>query len=120
VLLACHGFWLGLIGPPAVLAALRLPGEWVWRLGIAMSAAGLCGLSALATWEAASWLPQASALQRQYLGHRYLFALVTLVDVPIMQFLLIGGGLCLARWVAIAAPVGRPSVVADRPSESVT
>jgi hypothetical protein len=115
VLVACHGFWLTLIGPAAVLAAVYLPRKWVWRLGIAMAAAGLCGLAGLAVWEAASWLPQASALQRQYLGHRYLFALVTLVDVPIMQFLAIGSGLCLASSLRAAAPRGQPSVVVDVP-----
>jgi hypothetical protein len=40
VLVACHGFWLTLIGPPAVLAAVYLPRKWAWRLGIAMAAAG--------------------------------------------------------------------------------
>jgi hypothetical protein len=120
VLLACHGFWLALLGPPAVVAALCLPGKWVWRLGVAIAAAGLCGLAGLAVWEAISWLPQASAIQRQYLGHRYLFTLVTLVDVPIMQFLVIGSGLCLASSLGTASPHRRPSVVADCPSESAT
>jgi hypothetical protein len=120
VLVSCHGFWLTLIGPAAVLAALYLPGKWVWRLGIAMAAAGVCGLAGLAVWEAASWLPQASALQRQYLGHRYLFALVTLVDVPIMQFLAIGSGLCLASSLRTAAPLGQPPIVVDCPVESTT
>jgi hypothetical protein len=97
VLLACHGFWLVLMGPPAVLAALRLPAKWVRRLGVGLVSAGLCGLVAVAAWEAATWLPQASAWQRPYIGQRYLFALVTLVDAPILQSLVIGSALCLAR-----------------------
>jgi hypothetical protein len=120
VLVACHGFWLTLILPPALIAALYLPGKWVWRLGLAMCAAGLCGLGGLAVWETASWLPQAGALQRQYLGHRYLFALVTLVDVPIMQFLAIGSGLCLTSSLRTAAPLGQPAVVVNCPVESTT
>lgn len=120
VLMACHGFWLTLIGPAAILAVLYLPGKWVWRLGIAMNAAGLCGVAGLAVWEAAVWLPQASALQRQYLGHRYLFALVTLVDVPIIQVLVIGSGLCLASSLRTAAPQQRPPAVVDRPVKSAT
>jgi hypothetical protein len=97
VLLACHGFWLVLMGPPAVLAALRLPRKWIWRLGIGLASAGLYGLIAVAAGEAATWWPQASAWQRHYAGQRFLFALATFVDAPIMQSLVIGTGLCLAR-----------------------
>src|SRR5271170_2895543 len=61
VLLACHGFWLFLLGPPAVLAASYLPSKLVWRLGIGFVSAGLCGLAALVAWEAATWLAQANA-----------------------------------------------------------
>jgi hypothetical protein len=103
VLLACHGFWLVLMGPPALLAALQLPGKWVRPLGIALISAGLCGLVAIAAWEAATWLPQANAWQRHYVVQRYLFALVTCVDAPIMQSLLIGAGLCL-----VSRTVDRP------------
>ncbi len=120
VLVACHGFWFTLLGPAAVFAANYLPGKWIWPLGIAMAAAGLCGLAGLAVWEAASWLPEASALQRQYLGQRYLFALVTLVDVPIMQILVIGSGLCLVSSLRTAAPQERPPDVVDCPVESAT
>jgi hypothetical protein len=120
VLVACHVFWLTLIGPAAVIATLYRPGKWVWRLRIAIGAAGLCGLAGFAVWEAASWLAQASALQRQYLGHRHLFALVTLVDVPIIQVLVIGSGLCLASSLRTAAPQERPPAVVDCRVESAT
>jgi len=59
-------------------------------------------------------------LQRQYLGHRYLFALVTLVDVPIMQFLVIGSGLCLVSSLRTAVPQDRPPAVVDCRVESAT
>jgi hypothetical protein len=47
-----------------------------------------------------------------------LFALVTLVDVPIMQFLAIGWGLCLASSLRTAAPIRQPPVVVGCPVES--
>lgn len=113
VLLACHGFWLVLIGPPAVLAAQHLTKKWIWRLGIGLATAGLCGLIGVAAWEAATWLPEASAWQRQYVGQRYLFALVTFVDAPILQSLVIGSGLCLASLSATIPLLGRSFVVGD-------
>jgi len=113
VLLACHGFWLVLMGPPAVFAALRLSRKWVWRLGIGLASAGLCGLIAVAAWEAATWLPQASPWQRHYIGQRCLFALITFVDAPIMQSMAIGAGLCLVRRSGDRPSIGQSSVIAD-------
>ena len=113
VLLACHGFWLVLIGPPAVLAAQHLTKKWIWRLGIGLASTGVFGLIAVAAWEAATWLPEASAWQRQYVGQRFLFALVTLVDAPIVQSLLIGTGLCLASRIGTVRSLGRSSLVED-------
>ena len=112
-LLACHGFWLVLMGPPAVVAAWRLPSKWVWRLGFGLASAGLCGLVAVAAWEAATWLPQASSWQRQYIGQRYLFALITFVDAPIVQSLAIGTGLCLMRRSGDRPSFGQSSVITD-------
>ena len=110
VLLACHGFWLVLMGPPAVLAAVRLPGVWVRRLGIALVSAGLYGLIAVAAWEAATWFPQASPWQRHYFGQRLLFAIVTLVDAPILESLLVGTVLYLASRKATGPSLERSSV----------
>jgi hypothetical protein len=113
VLLACHGFWLVLMGPPAILAASRLPRKWVRRLGIGLASAGLYGLVAVAAWEAATWLPQANAWQRHYIGQRYLFALITFVDAPIVQSLAIGAGLCLMSRSGDRPSFGQSSVLAD-------
>lgn len=93
VLLACHGFWLVLLSPPAILAALLLRMKRVRHLGIGLLSLGLCGLVAVAAWEAATWFPLASSWQRQFVIPRLLFALVTIVDAPILQSLVIGTGL---------------------------
>lgn len=114
VLLACHGFWLVLIGPPAVLAAQHLTKRWIWRLGTGLASAGLCGVIGVAAWEAATWLPEASPWQRRYVGQRFLFALVTFVDAPILQSLVIGTGLCLANISVTIPSLGHSSVAGDR------
>jgi hypothetical protein len=108
-----------LVTPPAIVAAFRLPAKMVWLLGIGFVAAGLVGLVGVAAWEAATWLPQASAWQRHYIGERYLFALVTLVDAPIAQTLLVGAGLCVSSsWSTSATSLKRARDAVD-PSQSI-
>ena len=85
VLLACHGFWLVLMGPPAAIALLNVPRLWVRRVGVGLVVAGACGFIAVAIWEASTWYPQASVWHRRYFGHRVLFAVITLVDAPTNQ-----------------------------------
>ena len=80
--------------------------------------AGLLGLVGVAAWEAATWLPQVSDWQRHYIGQRYLFALVTLVDAPIVQSLVVGAGLCLSSWSKTAASLERRSEVVNRDSST--
>lgn len=97
VLLACHAFWMVLLSPPAVVAALRLPGTRVRLLGTLLVVLGVAGLVAVGGWEAATWLREANEWQRRYFLQRYLFSVVTFVDFPILQVLLIGAGLWLAE-----------------------
>jgi hypothetical protein len=56
---------------------------------------------------------------RRKVGERYVFALVTLVDVPIAQSLLVGAGLCLSSWSKNVAWLERRSDVVDR-SQSIS
>jgi hypothetical protein len=62
VLLACHGFWMVLLGPPAVVAACRLPGRWVRLLGMLLILLGAAGLLGVGLWEAATWFREANWL----------------------------------------------------------
>jgi hypothetical protein len=97
VLLACHAFWMVLLSPPAVVAAIRLPSPRVRLMGTVLVVLGLSGLVAVGVWEAATWLREASEWQRRYFVQRYLFSVVTFVDFPILEVLLIGAGLWLAE-----------------------
>ncbi len=96
VLLACHGFWMVLLGPPAVVAAFRLPGRWVRLLGMLLILLGASGLLGVGLWEAATWFREASGWQRHYVVQRYCFAVDTLVDFPILEILIVGSGLSWA------------------------
>lgn len=116
VLLACHAFWLVLLGPPAVLAAYQMPVRVVRRLGHLLVALAVLGLVALAGWEAATWYPQASAWERHYLVQRYIFALITLVDIPILEVLVLGSGLRLAEAVRSRRESSLPTGIADEPA----
>ena len=97
VLLACHAFWIVLLAPPAAVAAFRLPIHRVRLLATLCAALGLAGLVAIGVWEATTWLPKVSEWERPYFGQRFLFSVVTLVDFPILEVLLVGGGLWLAE-----------------------
>lgn len=92
-LVACHAFWLALILPGAILASNFLSLKMISRLGFGLISFGLCGLVAVASWEAATWLPQASSWQRQFVVQRFIFAIVTTVDAPLLQSLVVGTGL---------------------------
>ncbi|MFQ5731007.1 MAG: hypothetical protein ACE5KM_03520 [Planctomycetaceae bacterium] len=89
-LVTMHAFWFAALLPPVVFAALRWPvrvGRW---LGAALIVAGMTGLLGVAAWEYAHWWRLVGESQRQYAGQRYLFALATLVDAPIVPALLGG------------------------------
>jgi hypothetical protein len=76
---------------------------------ILLGAAGLLGVG---LWEAATWFREASGWQRQYVVQRYCFAVVTLVDFPILEVLIVGSGLSWAdraRLRKSARPVFTPS-----------
>ena len=97
VLLACHTFWMVLLVPPAILAELRFPARRVRLLGSLLVVLGLAGLVSVGIWEAVTWLPKVGEWGRPYFLQRYLFSVVTLVDFPILQVLLVGAGLWLAE-----------------------
>jgi hypothetical protein len=97
VLLACHTFWMVLLSPPAVIAALRMPPQRVRFMGTLLVFLGVSSLISVGVWEAATWLRDASEWQRRYFVQRYVFSVVTFVDFPILEILIIGAGMWLAE-----------------------
>ena len=81
-----------LIAPPSLIAARRLRPQTACALGLALASAAILGLIVVGVWEDATWWPQASEWGRRYVVHRYLFAVVTLTDAPLLEALAVGGG----------------------------
>ena len=98
VLVACHGFWLVILGPPLAL------GCWLWspnrqlKVGIMLASLGLLTLIGFGVWEATHWLQQVSEFQKQYFLQRWMFVVGTLVDVPIVETALSGVALASTGW----------------------
>ena len=89
-LIACHGFWIVLLLPPTVMLLRRGPARTVHAVGLVSTSIGIATLSVIAIWEWTHWYAIASDWQRGYLVQRYLFSIVTLVDVPVIEITLLG------------------------------
>lgn len=89
-LISWHGFWLLLVAPVVGLTLRGCSQTWLRRGGLAVTSVGLLTLAGMAIWQAVTWLPQVPDGQPTYFVQRYLFTVITLVDVPIMPFTLAG------------------------------
>ena len=90
-LVAMHAGWLAVIGPPLFYFPIRL--KWqraaYHRLSLGLFASGLAGVLAIVAWQWLVWLPQAGPGSKDYIWQRCGFAVVTTVDLPLLQFLLV-------------------------------
>ena len=89
-LAACHLFWLVLLFPPALFVIARLPSALDGKAGWILVGTATVGIAAIALYESMTWLPHALDWQRRYFIHRCLFAVATLVEVPLMEALVLG------------------------------
>lgn len=87
-LVACHGFWCVLGLPIVAIATTRLPTDQLPRLAAVLLGLGILGVVAIGAWEAAVWLPQAAEHQRGYFAQRWMFSIVTRIDLPIFEMFL--------------------------------
>ena len=98
-LAAYHTGWLVVFAPVVIWLVHTCTPAVLRRLGHGLWIAGLVGLLCLGLWQYFVWYPVASDISRQYAGRCYLIALLSLVDVPILQLILVGPVLHLsARW----------------------
>lgn len=90
-LIAMHALWLGVIGPPLIYLPLRL--KWqkaaIHRLSLGLILFGLANVLAIVAWQWLVWLPIAGPQSKNYIWQRCGFAIVTAVDIPVLQFLLL-------------------------------
>ena len=88
-LVACHAAWIVVLVPPTLLMRRRLSPGVRWKTGWIVVAIGMVGIIGLGLSESLSWLSHADEWQRRYLPQRIGFKLVTLVDVPLMQLVVV-------------------------------
>lgn len=93
-LIAYHGFWVVLVSYPTMLACRGLDAEKLRRLGWIVTVIGCLGLFIAGVWDMIpallNWLPRINSMPAKYIVHRYLLAVVTLVDIPVVQITLAG------------------------------
>ena len=92
--LGMHLFWFALILPPSIFASRKL--HWPWKkIGLLVSVASVLGLIGFAVYDYFS-INQAY-YHEGYIWQRYLLSLVSMVDVPVVQFLFAGVTFWFAR-----------------------
>lgn len=93
-LLAYQGFWAVLLSLPTWLFCRNVTPSHLRRLGWSLLAAGFGGFLIVGVWDAVPalphWLPRVSHLPARYWVPRYLLAVITQIDVPIVQTTLAG------------------------------
>jgi hypothetical protein len=84
--------WLAVLLPPAVaLPALLQTSTCTLRsTGIALMVIGLCGILWIIGWQWFVWLPEAGPNGFEYIWERCGFAIVTAVDMPLIQMFAAG------------------------------
>ena len=88
-LIACHLAWLVILTPPAVLLSRRTARPHR-RLGMAFVLVALAALLAVILYQRATWWSSASQWQRPFFWQRCGFCIVTAIDLPIVQTLVVG------------------------------
>jgi len=91
-LIACHLAWfVALIPPPRLLtSSMRMSGRFLIASGIVLVILASSGFLALLAHQYLVWWPQATEWQHPYFWQRYVFTIVTSIDVPLIQVMLIG------------------------------
>lgn len=88
-LVACHAAWIVVLLPPALLLRRKLSYGVLRRTGWIVFGLGAAGLIVLGLCESLFWLSHTDESQRRYLPQRVGFKLMTLVDVPLTQLVVV-------------------------------
>lgn len=94
-LVACHGFWLVLLVPAAMILNEALPSRQLRLIGTLVAGLGAAGILLVALIQGCTWLPVTP--RPYYFGQRVLFSVATTVEFPMVQFVCIG---LLLRYLA--------------------
>jgi len=87
-LVACHGFWLVLLVPAAIVLNASLPARHVQLIGILLAGLGAVAVVLVVVIQGLTWLPEAQ--RPLYFGQRVLFMIATTIEIPMLQFFFTG------------------------------
>lgn len=88
-LVACHSSWLVVLLPMTVIALQKVSERTLRFSAVIALSLALVGLSGLAVHEYLTWYVRASAWQRPFYWRRVGFVVLTTVEVPMMQTLVL-------------------------------
>lgn len=88
-LVACHGSWLVLLLPMSVIAVPRVSERTLRLTAVIALSFALVGLMGVAVHEYLTWYERASTWQRPFYWRRVGFIILTTVEVPLMQALVL-------------------------------
>ena len=89
-LIGWHAFCLTLFVMPVGLLIQRLSIRVLRILGLALTLSGLVALSGIGIYEATTWLPKVAVAEQSHFIQRWMFALVTLTDIPVIPVTMSG------------------------------
>lgn len=90
--ISCHVAWLVALALPAGFVAWSGHVTPAARRVIGSAVMGVAGMiiAGFFAWHVGVWWPQATVSQQPYFWHRFAFMMVTAIDVPAVQMLVLG------------------------------
>ena len=88
-LVACHSAWLVLLLPMVIISQKWIPAKSTQIAAVIVLSLTLVGLLGVAVHEYLTWYERASAWQRPFYWRRVGFVILTTVEVPLMQALVL-------------------------------
>ncbi len=98
-LVACHLAWLIALGLPTlwVVRSHRVSVHRLRRIGGILLVLGVVGIAAITVYQRMAWWPAVSDWHHQFFWQRCGFVLVTSVDLPLLQLMILGAVLLGVR-----------------------
>lgn len=94
-LMACHLSWLVVLLPLAALIQTQITERYTRLLGTMLITFGLVCIMGIIAYELFTWWPSATEFHRRYLWQRLGFAIVTQIDLPVIESIFTGCLVCV-------------------------
>lgn len=115
-LIACHLAWFVALVPPAMLltSSRHTSGRLLTVSGLVLVMLSATGFLAVLAHQSLVWWPQATQWQQPYFWQRYGFTIVTTIDFPLAQVVVIGVALtCIGCQRSRRSATGTPQGSAE-------